>query len=108
MPKKNRLTGAEIRGLRSPRRVHGGLFSVSVGPSRFSEPRFACVVSKKVAAKAVARNLIKRRCRAIIEKEMKRLPPASYVLYAKKDAARAGYGDMEKDIRTLTKALRGA
>jgi ribonuclease P protein component len=108
MPKKNRLSGAEIRRIRSPRRVHGALFSLSVAPGELREARFACVVSKKVAAKAVVRNSIKRRCRDILSREMRELPAGSYILYAKKGAVTARYQDLSEDMSKLFKGFRGA
>ena len=108
MPKKNRLTGAEIRSVRSPRRLHGGFFSVSISASRTGNAQFACVVSKKVAMKAVTRNLIRRRCRAVLEKSARSTPPGVYMFLAKKDAAKATYSELAHDIETLLRNIRGA
>lgn len=71
-------------------------------------PKFACVVSKKVASKAVERNLIKRRSRAALQKHLTGTAPGSYVFYAKKDAAGASFASVEKDIKNLLSQLRGA
>lgn len=108
MPKKNRLTGAEIRELRSPRRLHGGFFSVSISASRTGSAQFACVVSKKVAMKAVTRNLIRRRCRAVLEKSAQLTPPGVYLFLAKKDAAKATYQELAHDIEALLREVRSA
>jgi len=107
MPKKNRLSGAEIRSVRSPRRFHGGLFSLSVSPAE-TAAGFACVVSKKVAVKAVDRNLIKRRVRAAIYGSLKQAQPGSYMFHAKKQAKDASYIEIEQDVRTLMEHARGA
>lgn len=106
MPRKNRLTGVEIRGLRSPRRMHGRLFSLTFAALPTGEPRFAFVVSKKVAARATDRNLIKRRCRAALRDAMEGVPAGSYIFYAKKDAAKATYRELAADIRQLIEGLR--
>ncbi len=108
MPKKNRLSGAEIRRIRSPRRSHGELFSLSVSPSDGAEAKFACVVSKKVASSAVRRNTIKRRCRDIFRGSLVSLPAGSYILYAKKGAAEASYAAMAEDLAKLLRGLRSA
>jgi len=65
-------------------------------------PRYACVVSKKVASHAVDRNLIKRYCR-----EACRLLPTdstpgySFVLYAKKEAKGASFQEIQHDVKNL-------
>ena len=108
MPKKNRLTGAEIRSVRSPRRLHGDLFSVTLSPSSSGGARFAFVVSKKVAVRATDRNLIKRRCRAIVQSEIQGARPGAYIFYAKKPTAQATYQELERDLKALLKALHSA
>jgi ribonuclease P protein component len=104
MPKKNRLTGAEIRKARPTRRVSGALFSLSVSPGG-AGVRFACVVSKKVSMKAVVRNLVKRRSRAAWLKVAGRVPAGVYLLHAKRESASALYADIEKDIKGLVGRL---
>lgn len=104
MPKNQRLTGPQIRSLRSPRKVHGTLFSISISPLTGETPRFACVVSKKTAPKAVTRNLIKRRCREAL-RAYGALPVAAYVLTAKKAAVEATYAEIERDIAAALKPL---
>lgn len=108
MRKKNRLSGAEIRALTSPRRFHGDLFSLSYFPSTADTPRFACVVSKKVAGSAVKRNRIKRRVRAVLDAHQSVARVGSYVWYVKKDAVGAPYRDIEKDIVQLLSRIDGA
>lgn len=106
MPRKHRLSGASIRSVRSPRRIQGALFSLAVSP-REGAAACACVVSKKVAAKAVARNLLKRRTRAILSPLVRALSPGSYIFTAKRAAADASYVDLRKDIELLVQATRG-
>lgn len=108
MPKKSRLTGAEIRSIRSPRRVHGSYFSLSISATAADAVRFACVVSKKVAARAVDRNLLKRRCREIVAKRISYVPSGTYLLYAKKGALSATYKDLERDIVQMLEGVRSA
>ncbi len=101
MPKKYRLTGEEIRRL-SGKRSHGTYFSLLVAASPAGHAKFACVASKKAAARAVDRNAIKRRCRAILSKHglssEKRL---AFVFYAKPGARGAPYAELERDITSL-------
>lgn len=108
MPKKHRLSGAAIRAIRSPRRVHGELFSLSISAGTTESARASCVVSKKVAMKAVARNTVKRHWRAVCAKDMPTLPTGTYVFYAKRGAAEASFAALEKDIRALLRTARGA
>lgn len=72
-----------------------------------TEPRFACVVSKKVAKRAVDRNLIKRRGREAVRDALKKsaAAPASYVFYAKKEALGAPYRDIAAEIRKLLSGI---
>ena len=104
MPHKHRLTGVEMRTTRSARRMSGALFSVSVAPGG-KTARFGVVVSKKVAAKAVDRNLIKRRWRASLLKHLSVAPAGAYVFVAKRDAAVASFADIRDDVAALVARL---
>ncbi|MCE9541778.1 ribonuclease P protein component [Candidatus Kaiserbacteria bacterium] len=99
MPRAHRLTVADLKAFRPSRRIHGTFFSLSVAPA--ADIRTACVVSKKVAARAVARNLIKRRVRSIFPALLPGLAPGHYVLYAKKDAAAADFSEIRADVTKL-------
>jgi ribonuclease P protein component len=108
MPKKYRLSGEEIRNLSSltggqaGKRLHGRLFSLLVAPVPGDNAKCACVVSKKAAAKAVDRNKIKRRCRAVLAKRVADVKkPVALVLYAKREAKDATFSEIERDISTL-------
>lgn len=101
MPKKNRLTGTQIRGIRSSRRIHGALFSVSVSPSPKGLVQCACVVSKKVSPLAVKRNTIQRRCRAALRPYLATLPSGVYMFHAKKESVKALYADIVKDVADI-------
>ncbi|OGG74151.1 hypothetical protein A3A40_03245 [Candidatus Kaiserbacteria bacterium RIFCSPLOWO2_01_FULL_54_20] len=87
------------------KRCHGRLFSLSAAPlSRGRRLSLACVVSKKVAPKAVERNLIKRRCREAVRAHMRTrasAPPLLLVFRAKKEAAGATFADILRDIGGL-------
>lgn len=104
MPSKHRLTGVEMRTVRPARRVSGTYFSVSVA-SGGKTARFGVVVSKKVAAKAVDRNLIKRRWRASLLKHLGAVPAGAYVFVAKRGAGGASFTDIRGDIAALIARL---
>ncbi len=87
------------------KRYHGRFFSLSVASLPLGRhSSLACVVSKKVASKAVQRNLIKRRCRealrACIQKGIN-VPSSIFVFRAKKDASNAAFADVFHDISGL-------
>ncbi|OGG57946.1 ribonuclease P protein component [Candidatus Kaiserbacteria bacterium RIFCSPHIGHO2_01_FULL_55_17] len=88
-------------------RVSGALFALSVSPLLKAQgPKFTCVVPKKVAPKAVQRNLIKRRCRAAVRTHIRRVTtPTALIFRARKGILGAPYADIDKDIRTLVDRL---
>ena len=105
MPKKYRLSRAGfdgLVGLRS-RRLHGSYFSLAV--TLFPPGtgiKVACVVSKKVALRAVDRNRIDRRYKEALRPLLHALRgDVALVFHAKREAARASFADIEHDIRSL-------
>ncbi|OGG70009.1 ribonuclease P protein component [Candidatus Kaiserbacteria bacterium RIFCSPHIGHO2_12_FULL_53_13] len=94
------------------RREHGALFSVSFGvlPSKNSSvTKAACVVSKKTAARATDRNLIKRRCREAARECLREVKlPLALIFYAKRAAHSASYAAVKEDIELLIKKVSGA
>lgn len=74
-------------------------FSLGIGSG--AGVKAAIVVSKKVSARAVDRNRVKRRARAILSGALAPLPPASYVFYAKKDAVGASFDEVKRDIMKM-------
>ena|SRR5581483_9737955 len=111
MPKLYRLSGDEIKRLSeqpgSIKRIHGALFSLSYAPLSGKHPKIATIVSKKAAARAVDRNLIKRRVRASLQKHIAALPaPSALMFYAKKEAARADFDHIRDDIEKLLAKVR--
>ncbi len=107
MPRKHRIVREDFEVVKKGARLHGALFSASVAPlPEGSEAKVTFVVSKKVAAKAVDRNLITRRGRAAIQPLIAMMPPIMIAFYARKESATASYADIERDIRALAeKAL---
>ncbi len=106
MPKKHRLSGAQIRRLKPEKRLISSLFSLSVTKVEGETAQTACVVSKKVSPKAVVRNTVKRRMRAVLAGSP--LPHnSSLILTAKKPAADASFAEVRADIEALITKLRG-
>jgi ribonuclease P protein component len=105
----HRITSADFKTLRPTKRIQGAVFSLSIA-SRQQGPAWAVVVSKKISKKAVARNLVKRRCRSVLTYELKKFrEPRALVFTAKRGAAEATFLDTKKDIETLLEraGLRG-
>jgi ribonuclease P protein component len=103
MPAKYRLSRTDFSRMRGFKRVHGTLFSLSFGtiPER-TMPGAACVVSTKTAARATARNTIKRRCRTSLAQVMKELTsPLVLVVVAKKPAAEASSAEVRGELLSL-------
>ena len=107
MPKKQRITRADFSTLSQvrQRRLSGVYFSASVsceGSVGSALPRYACVVSKKVAAHAVDRNLIKRYCREACRLLTTDTPSrCSFVFFAKKEAKGASFQEIQHDVKNL-------
>ncbi|MDP3965298.1 MAG: ribonuclease P protein component [bacterium] len=107
MPRKNSLTHAEfLRAERAKfRRERGSLFILSFGVLAGQKPReckTACVVSKKTAARAVDRNVIKRRWRDAMRHCLPSAPaPSALVFYAMRPARNASYADIKNDVDML-------
>lgn len=108
MPKKYRLSRADFTRLpKATRRIHGGYFSLTVTPFPASEgPRAACVVSKKVSARAVDRNRIERYCREALRPLLSNITkPEAFIFYAKKEAREASSSDVARDVGKLLRSI---
>lgn len=102
MPGKYRLTRDDFARLRVTRRIGGEYFLLAVAGSAKRHAQFACVVSKKVAARANVRNAIKRRCREIARAHLARVQkPVALIFYAKRSAALAPFSAIKRDIEQL-------
>lgn len=104
MPRGTRLTRVGFKDFTSrSRREHGRFFTLALVLRNDTKgPRAACIVSKKVATRAVDRNLIKRRARAALAPALRGVSVSlSIALYAKKDALHASYKEVADDIAHL-------
>ena len=103
MPSQYRLSRNDFTRMRGFKRVHGTLFSLSFGtlPDRVI-PGAACVVSAKAAPRAVVRNRIKRRVRAVLGPLVRTLKvPFVLVVIAKKPSADASSAQSRDEILLL-------
>jgi ribonuclease P protein component len=76
-------------------------FSLRTSPSPSGEPQLIISVSKKVAKKAVTRNLIKRRVRAVFrDMSPQRL---TYLLIARAGAETVRGEELRKELESLIK-----
>ena len=88
------------------RRFFGTYFTMSVSSqsteNKADKPKFACVVSKKIAARAVDRNRIRRLCKEALRTASDPVvhPPA-IIFYAKKESKSATFQDIAADIKKL-------
>ncbi|MDO8552492.1 MAG: ribonuclease P protein component [bacterium] len=107
MPRKNSLTHADfVRAEKAKfKRERGALFILSFGSfagQKTAEIKAGCVVSKKTAALAVARNRIKRRWRAAMKQCLSAVSaPAILVFYAMRLANTASYAEIKNDVEQL-------
>ena len=109
MPKKHRLTHAELEELQgaSGKRLQGRLFSLRAIPFPGTSPRIAIVVSKKANAKAVVRNKIRRRCRSVIASLLPSIPAGfALIVAARREAAGASFEEVRTDLTALVGKLR--
>lgn len=106
MPRKNSLTHADFVRVEQAkfRRERDSLFILSYGTlvgQKLGELKAACVVSKKTAARAVDRNLIKRRWRDAMRGNLHIPTPSALVFYAMKGAKGASYADIKSNVDGL-------
>ena len=108
MAKRSRVTRQDFEHIHSTsvKRYHGEFFSLVVITA--SGTKFTCVVSKKIAARAVERNRIKRRCREAARAALgSTRHEIAFVFYAKRQAREAAFAAIKKDVETLIKKSRG-
>ncbi len=104
MPKRSRLTGAELRRLTGARRIHGAFFSVATSPAQ-GRAKVTVTVSKKVSPKAVERNLIKRRAKAALSPLLQHFPAGAYIFTARPVAREASFAALRTDIQSLARKI---
>jgi ribonuclease P protein component len=76
---------------------------------RFSssdEIKLVISVSKKISKKAVVRNTIKRRTRAVMRDLIKDMKPGTYMIVAKSGADKIKGKELEKELLMLIRSIR--
>jgi len=109
MKQTGRLKRADFAALERSgrRRVHGAFFTLSISSlNADTETKYACIVSKKVASKAVERNRIKRLCREATRIGLSSsAQPRALVLHAKRAAKGVSSGELRRDVSVLLKKM---
>lgn len=103
LPKSQRLTKEDFKGLRPKVFFRGELFDIGYIPGETK--KFACVIAKKTLSKAVDRNLIKRRIMECLQ-EVNPSKPYSFVIYPKKISLSTSYQQLHKEIIKAFATLR--
>jgi ribonuclease P protein component len=109
LPRKNRLsTDKDVtRVLRKGRAVFTNLLVLKALPNDLAVIRLAVVVSTKVHKRAVKRNLIKRRVRAIFQKLIPAIKvPADIAVLAQAEAVGRTQADLQTAIEYCLKNLK--
>lgn len=82
------------------RRLGNGCFQLHVLPSA-GPPRLGLAVSRRVDARAVVRNRIKRTARESFRRRRAQLPGGDYVLVARREAAQRDPGSLRDQLQAL-------
>jgi ribonuclease P protein component len=78
---------------------------VAIATSKEGVAKFAVVVSKKTARRAVDRNFLKRRSKEALRPHLKNAPPASIVIYPKKEALKTSYSAFAAELSDILSRL---
>ena len=103
LPKSERLTKEDFKGSRPKVFFRGELFDIAYIPGETK--KFACVIAKKTLARAVDRNLVKRRIMESLH-EMNPPKPYSFVIYPKKISLSTPYQQLHEEIIKAFATLR--
>lgn len=101
------LTREDIKRFKLIKRYQSDFFSLSSGVIVGRKTAGGvCIVSKKVARSAVARNRIKRQFREALRPLLRTLPPERVLVgTARKGAATASSEELRRDLALLTKHI---
>jgi len=103
MPRQNRVTRDNFLSLGKAKARKLGIFcSVSVYRQEGFEPKFVCIISKKMVRLSHDRNHIRRRFREAFRTQVLIAEPhAMYVFTPKKESKTATYKDICEDVKSL-------
>lgn len=91
---------------RKGRHLSSQFFGINFLPNKFDFPRFGVVVSKKIAKKAVDRNLLKRQVREIVT-ELAKKHRANYdvIITVRSKALGTSYAVLKKELEESFKKI---
>lgn len=89
--------------LKNGKKIYHQAFNCYYLKGEKEEIRVVVIVDKKYSKKAVERNLIKRRLRAILQQQI--LPPGDLMVKVKKEAINFGFKDLESQIIQCLKKI---
>ena len=109
LPQKHRLSSSDFKSRRSSRSFHSPHFQARVGTlSPDAAAQASAVISLKVAATAVARNLLRRRVYAVLDGSVRGKTGFFITITAKSGAPSLSFSSLEHELTTLQKgALSG-
>lgn len=109
LPKEHRLNQEQDinRVMRTGKRVSCAYFLLAcILFSENKQKRFGFLVSKKVSGKTTQRNLVKRRMRQIVSKQLKLCRPGiACVFIARQKILEAGYAALEEQMEHKLRSL---
>lgn len=102
-PKRQRISKGTFQNIATQgRRTHNESLTMVKTPLQTGVlSRFAVVVSKKVAATAVDRNILRRRIYKALEEVCKNKKSTAYIVFAKKPARHMSFNELKKEIEVL-------
>lgn len=103
LPKRNRLSRNELAHCMKQKtfRSEGQYVMLRIGPPTTEVFQAACIVSKKVAKRAVGRNRIRRRCYRAVKEIFSSMSPVAVIITAKKGIEQVSYTDLVQEIKNL-------
>lgn len=105
IPQKNRLSKARVQHLlKKGATAFSKVFTLKCLPSETEESRFCVIVSKKIVAKAVPRNKLRRQIFEAIRLQKTGIPrKTDIVLIAKKATINLEFTELQKEIAYILK-----
>ena len=107
LPKKQRLTQREFKQVfERGRRFSSSHFRLVVDKEQAQEPKFAVATPKKVARGAIARNRLRRRGYAILEKTLVPKAQAHMILFVRSgDVATLDFSGLSQEVLDFEKRI---
>lgn len=108
LKKQNRLLGKDfLKNKKGGFWGRGVFLNIKINKNNFPESRFGFVVGLNISKKSVARNLIKRQLRAIIEKNIPVIKKGfDVIVITHPQIVEKNYQEIEKDVLGALKQLK--